>query len=129
MEQRERAQAALAGIEDRLGTAAMPGATPQARCDAALADLDKEREWRAGSRAPLVADLPADLVAALREDPRVVGDRARRCCGPAGARAAGWNCPASERARVRAARPTTCVRCEECAPHPGPHRGVRAVSR
>jgi uncharacterized protein len=114
MEQSERAQGVLEGIDARLETVRERRAAAEARRDEALAEIARDEQFRAAAREPLAADLPADLVALY--------DRIRAASGGIGAAAIrGGRCggcrlelAGSERARVRAAAPDEVVRCEEC---------------
>ena len=113
MEQREGAQASLDQTLDRLTAARQTRADTEARRDTLLTDLDKEIEWKASSRTPLVADLPADLVALY--------EKTRESTGMGAALLRGGRCggcrlelSGSERSRVRSADPDEVVRCEEC---------------
>jgi len=89
-------------------------AATEARRDKALTDIGKDEEFRLAGRQPLVADLPADLIALyekIREHAGGVGAallRAGRCEG------CRLELSGSERARVRAAAPDEVVRCDEC---------------
>jgi uncharacterized protein len=114
MEQREAAQAALAGVQDRLAaTRARRDAAEVAR-DEALRQIAQDEEFKSSGRKPLVADLPADLVALyerIRESSGGLGAallRAGRCGG------CRLDLSGVERATVRAADPDEVVRCEEC---------------
>jgi predicted nucleic acid-binding Zn-ribbon protein len=78
-----------------------------------MGDLEKEYQWKATSRTPLVADLPADLVALY--------ERTRESTGMGAALLRGGRCGScrlelsgSERSRVRSAPADEVVRCEEC---------------
>ena len=114
MEQRETAQGVLSGVEERLATARQRRAEVEQRRDQTLADIAKEEEFKSAGRAPLVADLPADLVALY--------DRIREASGGLGAALiSGGRCggcrlelSGADRARIRAAAPDEVVRCEEC---------------
>jgi predicted nucleic acid-binding Zn-ribbon protein len=113
MEQRERAQAALTQVDERVARATAVREETQTRYQATVTDLDKERDWRAGSRNPLAADLPADLVALY--------ERIRESSGLGAAQLRFGRCEGCrlelsglERARVRAASPDEVVRCDEC---------------
>jgi predicted nucleic acid-binding Zn-ribbon protein len=113
MEQREGAQASLDQTLDRLTAARQTRADTEARRDTLLTDLDKEIEWKASSRTPLVADLPADLVALY--------EKTRESTGMGAALLRGGRCGScrlelsgSERSRVRSADPDEVLRCEEC---------------
>jgi uncharacterized protein len=114
MEQRETAEATLTEAQDRLtAVRARREATETAR-DEALHRITQDEEFRAAGRKPLVADLPADLVALydrIRESSGGIGAallRAGRCEG------CRLELSGSERAAVRAAAPDEVYRCEEC---------------
>ncbi|MEQ4302223.1 C4-type zinc ribbon domain-containing protein [Plantactinospora sp. B6F1] len=114
MEQRETAQGVLDGIEQRLAAARERRAETEQRRDRALAEIGKEEEFKVGSRQPLAADLPADLVALY--------DKIREASGGLGAAlVAGGRCGGcrlelygADRGRIKAAAPDEVVRCEEC---------------
>lgn len=114
MERREQAQATLDEVETRLRTAREEKAAAEARRDEALAAISADEAARAEARKPLVAQIPADLVALydrIRADTGGVGAALLRAgrCGGCQLELAG-----SERARVKAAPPDEVVRCEEC---------------
>jgi predicted nucleic acid-binding Zn-ribbon protein len=113
MEQREQSQATLDQIEERLRAARATRDETEQRRDATLADLDAEHEAKTAARAPIVADLPADL-ADLYE-------KVRETTGMGAALLRGGRCEGcrldlsgSEKARVRSADPDEVIRCEEC---------------
>jgi predicted nucleic acid-binding Zn-ribbon protein len=114
MEQREQAQGVLDEIGARLATARERRAAAESRRDQALADIKKDEDFRTGARQPLVADLPADLIALY--------DRIREASGGlAAAMVRGGRCggcrlelSGSERGRVKAAAPDEVVRCDDC---------------
>ncbi|MFY1672417.1 zinc ribbon domain-containing protein [Plantactinospora sp. WMMB334] len=114
MEQRETAQGVLDGIEQRLVAVRERRAETEQRRDRSLAEIARDEEFRAGSRQPLVADLPGDLVALY--------DKIREASGGLGAAlVAGGRCGGcrlelygADRARIKAADPDEVVRCEEC---------------
>ncbi len=114
MEQREQAQAAVEEVVRRLGEASARRAELERRRDEVLARVDKDAQFRISGRAPLVADLPADLVALydrIRESSAGIGAallRAGRCEG------CRIELSGADRARVRVAPPDEVVRCEEC---------------
>jgi predicted nucleic acid-binding Zn-ribbon protein len=113
MEQREQRQVDLDRVDTALASTRTTRAETEVRRDTTLSDLDKERDWRAGSRVPLVADLPADLVALYEKIRESTGMgaallRAGRCEG------CRLELSGSERSRVRAAAPDEVIRCEEC---------------
>jgi predicted nucleic acid-binding Zn-ribbon protein len=114
MEQREQAQAVLDEITTRLTAARERRAAAEARRDEALSEIERDEQFRSQARQPLVADLPADLVALY--------DKIRESSGGlAAALVRGGRCggcrlelSGSERARVKAAPPDEVVRCDEC---------------
>ncbi|MCY1141981.1 C4-type zinc ribbon domain-containing protein [Actinoplanes sp. Pm04-4] len=113
MEQRETADAALAEVQGRLNAAAERRVAAERRRDEALADIAKEQEFKAASRGPLAADLPADLVGLY--------DKIRTESGLGAALFQSGRCGGcrielygADLARVKAAEPDDVVRCEEC---------------
>lgn len=114
MEQREQAEAGLNEAVDRLTAARKQREEVEAARDQALAEIAKDEEFRASGRAPLVADLPSDLIALydrIRESSGGIGAamlRAGRCEG------CRLELFGSELAAVRSADPDEVVRCEEC---------------
>jgi predicted nucleic acid-binding Zn-ribbon protein len=114
MEQREAAQAALDEALRRVAERREQIAGAESRRDSALTEIAKEEEARQAERGPLVAGLPADLLALY--------DRIREASGGVGAALLrGGRCEGcrlelagSERAALRAAEPDEIVRCEEC---------------
>lgn len=113
MEQKEQAEGVLAEAEQRLATQRERRAELERVRDETLGTITKEEEFRASGRKPLVADLPADLVALyekIREQTGVGAAllRAGRCEG------CRLELSGSERSRVRSAPPDEVVRCEEC---------------
>jgi len=113
MEQREQAQAVLDGLEQRLTAARETRAEVEQRRDQSLADIASEEQQRTSTRAPLVADLPTDLVELY--------ERIREATGIGAALLRGGRCEGcrlelsgSERSRVRGAAPDEVIRCEEC---------------
>lgn len=114
MEKREAAQAAYDELSARRDALLAKRAATEARRDQLLTDLAKEQEFKAAGRAPLAADLPADLMALyekIRESSGGIGAalmRAGRCEG------CRLEVSGSERARLRAAPADEVVRCEEC---------------
>jgi uncharacterized protein len=113
MERRENAQASLDRVETQLGSVRARRGEVEAQYAATLASLDRDREGRAGLRAPLVAELPADLVALYEKIRESTGMgaallRAGRCEG------CRLELSGSERARVRLAAADDVVRCDEC---------------
>jgi predicted nucleic acid-binding Zn-ribbon protein len=113
MEQRETAQATLDGVERRIAEARERRVTVERRRDESLAEIAKEEEFKRASRQPLVASLPADLVALY--------DRIREDTGLGAALLTGVRCggcrlelAGADLARIRKADPDEVVRCEEC---------------
>jgi predicted nucleic acid-binding Zn-ribbon protein len=114
MERRETAQSGLDAATSQLAQAEQRRGEVEARRDAALAEIAEQEAAQAEARKPLVARLPADLVALyerIRDDSGGVGAallRAGRCGG------CRLDISGSERARIKAAPPDEVVRCEEC---------------
>ncbi len=114
MEQRETAEATLTGAQSRLAAVRSRRDALEAARDEALRQIAQDEEFRSAGRRPLVADLPADLVALY--------DRIREASGGVGAallragRCEGCRLELSgvDRAALRAAAPDEVVRCEEC---------------
>jgi len=114
MEQREQAEAVLNAVEARLAAARQSRDDAEARRTAALADMTKDEEFRRAGRGPLVADLPADLVALYEKVREATGGigaallRAGRCGG------CRLELSGSELSRVRSTPPDEVIRCDEC---------------
>jgi predicted nucleic acid-binding Zn-ribbon protein len=113
MEQREEGQGALDELTQTLTSARQRRADMEQHRDELLADIDKEMEFRSSGRRPLVADLPADLIALyekIREQSGMGAAllRAGRCEG------CRLDLSGSERARFRDSPPDEVLRCEEC---------------
>jgi uncharacterized protein len=114
MEQRETAEATLGTTVAALAQARDQQATTEADRAQTLADIAKEEEFRRSGRAPLVADLPGDLVALydrIRESSGGIGAallRAGRCEG------CRLELFGSELSAVRSAPADEVMRCEEC---------------
>ena len=113
MEQREQAQATLDEVVGRLTSVRNERADTEARRDQTLSELDRDRDWKSASRAPLVADLPVDLVQLYEKVRESTGMgaamlRAGRCEG------CRLELSGSERSRVKAAAPDDVIQCEEC---------------
>ncbi|WP_305789360.1 zinc ribbon domain-containing protein [Symbioplanes lichenis] len=113
MEQRESAEQTLNEVKKRIAGAVEKRTAAEARRDEALADIAKEQEFKAGSRAPLAADLPDDLVKLydkIREDTGLGAAlfRAGRCGG------CRIELYGADLARVKGAPADEVVRCEEC---------------
>ena len=114
MERREAAAAALAEVLARLAEARTRRLELERVRDEVLSDITKQEEFRRSGRAPLAADLPADLVTLydrIRESSGGVGAALLRSgrCGGCRLELAG-----AQRAQVRATEPDEVVRCEEC---------------
>jgi uncharacterized protein len=114
MEQREQAESTLNRAAAAVAEARDQHAKVEAERDQALVDIAKEEEFRRSGRAPLVADLPADLVTLydrIRESSGGIGAallRAGRCEG------CRLELFGSELSAVRSAPADEVVRCEEC---------------
>lgn len=113
LEQREGAQASYDEIVGRLTSIRKTREETEHRRDAALSDLDKDRDWKTSARIPLVSDLPAELVGLydkIRESSGIGAAllRAGRCEG------CRLDLSGSERSRVRNLPADEVVRCEEC---------------
>jgi uncharacterized protein len=113
MEQRETAEQDLNAVTQRLNEARERRAAAERRRDEAYAEIDKEQEFRTSARAPLAADLPADLVALY--------DKIRAETGLGAALVRSGRCGGcrielygADLARVKSAPPDEVVRCEEC---------------
>ena len=113
MEQRETAEQALNGVKKQLADAAQRRAAAESRRDQAYAEITKEQEFRAASRGPLVADLPADLI--------TLYDKIRADSGLGAALVRSGRCGGcrielygADLARVKSAPADEVVRCEEC---------------
>src|SRR5262249_41174017 len=113
MEQREQAQTVLDEVEQRLSAAREKRAEAERRRDDTLSELDRDAKFRRSGRAPLIADLPTDLVRLyekIREQTGIGAAllRAGRCGG------CRLELSGSERSRVKMAPPDEVIRCEEC---------------
>ena len=114
MEQREQSQAELDRVDgDARPHPADPGRDRGAPRHHTSATSTRTATGGPSSRAPLVADLPADLVDLYEKIRESTGMgaallRAGRCEG------CRLELSGSERSRVRAAAPDEVVRCEEC---------------
>jgi predicted nucleic acid-binding Zn-ribbon protein len=113
MEQRETAEQALNAVQKQLTEAAERQAAAERRRDEAFAEIGKEQEFRTGARAPLAADLPADLLALY--------DKIRTDSGLGAALVRSGRCGGcrielygADLARVKSAPADEVVRCEEC---------------
>jgi predicted nucleic acid-binding Zn-ribbon protein len=113
MEQRETAEQTLAAVRKQLAEAGERRAAAEARRDAAIAEITKEQEFKAASRGPLVADLPADLV--------TLYDKIRADSGLGAALVRSGRCGGcrielygADLSRVKTSPADEVVRCEEC---------------
>jgi predicted nucleic acid-binding Zn-ribbon protein len=113
MEKREDAERTLNDVKGRLNAVAARRQAAEIRRDETNAEIVKEQEFRTSSRAPLVADLPADLVALY--------DKIRLDSGMGAALFRSGRCGAcrielygADLARVKSAPADEVVRCEEC---------------
>ncbi len=107
MEKRETAQATLDAVDEKISGARTRREGAEQKRDASLGEIAKEEEWKAQARGPLVADLPADLVALYESVGAALVQHGR--CGACRIELFG-----ADRARVKAAPPDEVVRCEEC---------------
>jgi uncharacterized protein len=114
MEQREEAAGVLSQVEQRLTAVREQRAEVERRRNDALSGIGKDEEFRMSARAPLVADLPGELVALyerIREQTGGIGAallRSGRCEG------CRLELSGSERSRVRAAPADEVLQCDEC---------------
>lgn len=107
MEKRETTQAAVNAVDEKIASAATRKRAAEQKRDLALGEIAKEEEWKMAARKPLVADLPAELVA-LYEKVGASLIRHGRCGG------CRIELFGADLARVKAAPPDEVVRCEEC---------------
>jgi predicted nucleic acid-binding Zn-ribbon protein len=114
MERRETAQASLEELTAREAAIRAQRDAVEADLNAVLGQIDKEEQFRAAGRKPLVADLPADLITLydrIRESSGGIGAallRAGRCGG------CRLELSGADLVAVRSAAPDDVVRCEEC---------------
>jgi hypothetical protein len=114
MEQREEADAALAGLTEQRTALDAELTDLAAARDTALAEIDATSGARAGERTAIAGELPTDLLALYeraREHSGGVGAamlRQRRCEG------CRIELSGSELSAVRTAAPDEVVRCENC---------------
>ncbi|GAB2591880.1 hypothetical protein Aab01nite_38410 [Paractinoplanes abujensis] len=113
MEQKETADTALAEVQQRIDSAVGRRGEAERRRDEAYEEITKEQEFKTSARAPLAADLPADLVALY--------DKIRLDSGLGAALFQSGRCGGcrielygADLARVKAADADEVVRCEEC---------------
>ncbi len=113
MEKREEAQSTLDDAVFRLESTRGNRSQTQERRDSALSDLDKDLDQKTSARAPLAAELPADLVGLYEKVRESTGMGAALLrhgrCGGCRLELSG-----SEKARVRSAPPDEVIQCEEC---------------
>jgi len=115
MERLEEAQGTLDGLTERLGETDAEIASATASRDKKLAEIDQSLAEVETQRGPVVADIPADLLALydrLRESKGGVGAallRARRCSGCM------LDLDNAELATIRASAGDDVIRCEECS--------------
>jgi len=107
MEKRETAQATMDAVDTKIASARTRREGSEAKRDAALAEISKEEAWKGSSRAPLVADLPADLMA-LYDKVGAAALRQGRCQG------CRIELSGADLSRVRSAPADEVLRCEEC---------------
>ena len=107
MEKRETSQATMDAVDTKIASARTRREGSEAKRDAALAEISKEEAWKGSSRAPLVADLPADLMA-LYDKVGAAALRQGRCQG------CRIELSGAELSRVRSAPADEVLRCEEC---------------
>jgi predicted nucleic acid-binding Zn-ribbon protein len=113
MEQRETAEQALNTVLAKLADARERREAAEHRRDEATVDITKEQEFKAQSRGPLAADLPADLITLydkIRADSGLGAAlvRAGRCGG------CRIELYGADLSRVKTAPADEVVRCEEC---------------
>jgi hypothetical protein len=113
MEQRESAQGMLDEVTQRLTALRDQRDEVQRRRDEVLSEIGRDEEFRRSGRAPLVGDLPSDLIQLY--------ERIREQTGMGAALLHGGRCggcrldvSGSERARLKAAPADEVARCEEC---------------
>ena len=114
MENRETAEAQVAQLQSELEAILAERATAEAARDTVFAEIDDALSTRRDERDRLAGALPADLLALydkVREASGGVGAamlRQRRCEG------CRLELSGSELAELRAAKPETVVRCDNC---------------
>jgi len=113
MEQRESAEQSLNDVNKKLADARERRVAAERRRDEATADITSEQEFKAQSRGPLAADLPADLIQLY--------DKIRAESGLGAALVRAGRCGGcrielygADLARVKTAPADEVVRCEEC---------------
>jgi uncharacterized protein len=107
MEKRETAQATMDAVDAKIAAVRTRREAAEAKRDAALGEITKEEEWKGSSRAPLVADLPADLMA-LYDKVGAAALRHGRCQG------CRIELSGADLSRVRSAPADEVLRCDEC---------------
>jgi predicted nucleic acid-binding Zn-ribbon protein len=113
MEKREEVQAELDGVLERLTSVRENRAEVERRRDETLDQLKRDEEFKRSGRAPLVADLPADLVTLyekIREQTGIGAALLRfgRCDG------CRLELSGSERSAIKSIDPDEVYRHEEC---------------
>ncbi|MEV6599263.1 C4-type zinc ribbon domain-containing protein [Actinoplanes sp. NPDC051346] len=113
MERRETAEQTLNEVKKRIAAAAERRAAAESRRDEAYAEIGKEQEFKTQARAPLAADLPADLIKLydkIREDTGLGAAlfRSGRCGG------CRIELYGADLGRVKSAPADEVVRCEDC---------------
>jgi uncharacterized protein len=113
MEKKEEAETVLAEIDGRLTSSRTTLGEVERRREELLAGITRDEEFRRSGRAPLVSDLPVDLVKLYEQVRENTGMgaallRAGRCEG------CRLELSGSEKTRIRAAAPDDVVRCDEC---------------
>lgn len=107
MEKRETAQTTMDAVDAKIASTRTRREGAEAKRDAALAEITKEQDWKGTSRAPLVADLPAELMA-LYDKVGAAALRQGRCQG------CRIELSGADLSRVRSAPADEVLRCEEC---------------
>ncbi|GAA0938178.1 zinc ribbon domain-containing protein [Virgisporangium aurantiacum] len=113
MEKKEEAETVLAEIDGRLTSSRTTLGEVERRREELLAGITRDEEFRRSGRAPLVSDLPVDLVKLYEQVRENTGMgaallRAGRCEG------CRLELSGSEKTRIRAAAPDDVVRCDDC---------------
>ncbi len=113
MERKETAEQTLNEVKKRIADAVARRSAAEQKRDETLSEIGKEQEFKSQSRAPLAADLPADLVQLydkIREDTGLGAAlfRAGRCGG------CRIELYGADLNRVKSAPADDVVRCEEC---------------
>ncbi|GGK19709.1 hypothetical protein GCM10010124_10390 [Pilimelia terevasa] len=114
MEQRETAQAALDEVLGQLAASRAEREAAQVRRDEALAAIAKDEKFQELARRPLLAELPADLLALYDKVRETSGGLAAAAihagrCGGCRIEFSG-----GEKARIQGLAPDEVIRCEDC---------------